>query len=49
VITLGDDQDGTILDTLATELPLVGDADAELLHLLRLRRRDDQHGELAAL
>ena len=48
-IVLRDDQDRAIVDPLAAELPCLRDANAELLDVLGLRARHDQHGDLAAL
>ena len=47
-IVLRDEQDRTVVDALAAELPLLRDANAELLDFLGLRRRHDQHRDLAA-
>ena len=44
-----DQQDRAVIDAAATDLPGLGDADRVLLDFLGLRRRDDQHGDLAAL
>jgi hypothetical protein len=48
-IILGDQQDGTVVDALAPELPRVGDANPILLDVLGLRRRHDQDRDLTAL
>jgi len=49
VIVLGEDQQRTVIDLLAPELPGVGDADRILLDLFRMRRRHQQHRDLRAL
>ena len=48
-VVLRDQQDRAVVDTLASELPLIGHADAVLLDLLRVGRGHDQHHDLAAL
>ena len=48
-VVLRDEQDRAVVDALAAELPRVRDADAVLLDFLGLRRRHDEHGDLAAL
>jgi hypothetical protein len=47
-IVFGDDQQRTVVDLLAADLPGLGNADRELVDRLRVRRRHDQHGNLAA-
>src|SRR5262249_30194081 len=48
-VVFGDDQDRTVVDTLAPEAPLIRDANAELGDVLGLRRGHDQDRDLRAL
>ncbi|MGY4598431.1 hypothetical protein ACVWXL_006177 [Bradyrhizobium sp. GM22.5] len=48
-VVLGHNEDGAVVDLLASDLPGLRDADRELLDGLRVRRRHDQDGDLAAL
>ena len=48
-IVLGDDDDGTIVDLPASDLPRLCQSDAELLDGLRLRRRQQQDRHLRTL
>ena len=47
-VVFRDQQDGAVVDPLAPELPLLRDANAVLLDVLRLSGRHDQHCDLAA-
>ena len=48
-VVLGDDQQRAVVDLLAADLPGFRDPDRKLLDALGLRRRHDQHRDLAAL
>ena len=48
-VVLGDDQQRAVVDLLAPDLPGFRDPDRILLDGLGLRRRHDQHRDLAAL
>ena len=48
-VVLGNQQQDPVIDALAAEQPLIGDALAVLIDGLGLRRRHHQHRELAAL
>ena len=47
-VILGDHENGAVVDLLAADFPLLGDAQRELLDWLRCGGRDQEHGKLAA-